>query len=161
MFGVVESFFVWARMWRHFNWRIHSGIDINLAGGRDNYYLIWLWMGKEEIWQLGLQGEGHLTWAWRTQSDILFFSVTTTVPGMSSMLLQVSGWLSFFISLTRLPDVVIKVFVTSSFFVGYYSQDHPHLSWNCRLEQKHFYFLSFFHRHCFNLHRVFLLLVPP
>ena len=95
---------------------------------------------------LGLKGKGHLTWAWRTQSDILFLSVTTTVPGMSSMLLQVSGWLSFFISLTRLPDVVIKVFVTSSFFVGYYSQDHPHLSWNCQLEQKHLYFSSFFHQ---------------
>ena len=53
-------------------------------------------------------------------------------------------WIIIICHPIRLPDVVIKVFVTSSFFVGYYSQDHPHLSRNCRLEQKHLYFLIFF-----------------
>ena len=69
------------------------------------------------IWMYCLQREHILyTWAWRTQSDIISLSITTLVPGVSSMLLKTFipniSWI--FLNLRRNPTIVSFPFFKST-----------------------------------------------
>ena len=124
-----NTLWYWHQLGRREGWPL-SNLDFN------GYFLIdkeemWPWLKRKRTSDLGLE-------------NTVWYSVLLCHNHCARDFLNASAniWMIIICHPIRLPDVVVKVFVTSSFFVGYYSHDHPHLSWNCQLEQKHLYFSS-------------------
>ena len=143
-----NTLWYWHQLGRREGWPL-SNLDFN------GYFLIdreemWPWLKRRRTSDLGLE-------------NTVWYSVLLCHNHCARDVLNASAniWIIIICHPIRLPDVVIKVFVTSSFFVGYYSQDHPHLSWNCRLEQKTFLFSIIFSSSLFQFTQGVFVAGPP